>query len=58
LPSCGSFKDIKGDFATGMRASPPTFTGIEGKIADVFNEILGVSARRAEEIARVCRVVG
>jgi HAMP domain-containing protein/CheY-like chemotaxis protein len=47
------FKD--GDFTARM---PADFTGIEGKIADVFNEILGVSARRSEEIARVCRVVG
>jgi HAMP domain-containing protein/CheY-like chemotaxis protein/signal transduction histidine kinase len=47
------FKD--GDFGARMDSD---FTGIEGKIADVFNEILGVSARRAEEIARVSRVVG
>jgi len=47
------FKD--GDFGARMDAD---FTGIEGKIADVFNEILGVSARRAAEIARVSRVVG
>ena len=45
----------RGDFAARMA---PDFTGIDGKIADVFNEILGVSARRSEEIARVCRVVG
>src|SRR4051812_48766798 len=47
------FKD--GDFGSRM---PADFTGIDGKIADVFNEILGVSSRRAAEIARVCRVVG
>ncbi len=47
------FKD--GDFGARMDSD---FTGIEGKIADVFNEILGVSARRAEEIARMSRVVG
>jgi HAMP domain-containing protein/CheY-like chemotaxis protein len=44
-----------GDFAARM---PSEYTGIEGKIADTFNEILGVSARRSEEIARVCHVVG
>ncbi len=47
------FRD--GDFTARLASD---FTGIDGKIADVFNEILGVSARRAEEIARVCRVVG
>ncbi len=44
-----------GDFDVRLASD---FTGIEGKIADVFNEILAVSARRADEIARVCRVVG
>ena len=44
-----------GDFSARLASD---FTGIDGKIADVFNEILSVSARRSEEIARVCRVVG
>jgi len=43
---------------TSPHASPRTSRGIDGKIADVFNDILGVSARRAQEIGRVCRVVG
>src|SRR5271155_3299561 len=47
------FKD--GDFGARLDSD---FTGIEGKIADVFNEILAVSERRAHETARVCRVVG
>jgi HAMP domain-containing protein/CheY-like chemotaxis protein/signal transduction histidine kinase len=47
------FRD--GDFEVRLA---PDFAGIDGKIADVFNEILRVSARRAAEIARVCRVVG
>ncbi len=47
------FRD--GDFSVRL---DPDFAGVEGKIADVFNEILAVSARRSEEIARVCRVVG
>jgi HAMP domain-containing protein/CheY-like chemotaxis protein/putative methionine-R-sulfoxide reductase with GAF domain len=47
------FRD--GDFDARMGSD---FTGIDGKIADVFNEILNVSARRSGEIARVCRVVG
>jgi HAMP domain-containing protein len=45
----------EGDFTARLATD---FTGIEGKIVDVFNEILRVSARRSEEIARVCRVVG
>lgn len=47
------FRD--GDFEVRIASD---FTGIDGKVADVFNGILAVSARRAEEIARVCRVVG
>src|SRR5215470_2847705 len=45
----------EGDFSSRM---PTSLVGIEGKIADVFNEVLAVSDRRAAEIARVCRVVG
>src|SRR4051794_33102383 len=44
-----------GDFSSRM---PAEMTGIDGKIADTFNDILMVSERRATEIARVCRVVG
>jgi HAMP domain-containing protein/CheY-like chemotaxis protein/signal transduction histidine kinase len=44
-----------GDFSAGM---PADLLGIEGKIADVFNDILLVSARRTAETARVCHVVG
>src|ERR1041384_7967660 len=44
-----------GDFTSHLPADLP---GIDGKIADVFNEVLDVSARRATEISRVCRVVG
>src|SRR5580658_5520993 len=53
LGSLLRFKD--GDFSSRM---PSDLIGIEGKIADVFNEILAVSERRAHETARVCRVVG
>src|SRR6187455_777455 len=48
-----SFRE--GDFAVRL---PSELTGADGKIADVFNEVLEVSARRSTEIARVCRVVG
>ena len=44
-----------GDFAARM---PADFTGIEGKIADTFNEIATLGERRALETARVSRTVG
>src|SRR3954451_13091791 len=47
------FRD--GDFGARM---PPGLIGLEGKIADAFNDIMAVSARRTAETARVCRVVG
>jgi HAMP domain-containing protein/CheY-like chemotaxis protein/signal transduction histidine kinase len=53
LQALKRFKD--GDFTARM---PADIVGIEGKIADVFNDILAVSDRRTAETARVCRVVG
>jgi HAMP domain-containing protein len=47
------FRD--GDFSVRLAAG---FTGTDGKIADLFNQILAVSARRSHEISRVCRAVG
>src|SRR5690349_14676052 len=47
------FRD--GDFSARM---PSGLVGLEGKIADAFNDILSVSTRRTTETARVCRVVG
>ena len=44
-----------GDFGARM---PSGLDGLEGKIADAFNDILAVSSRRTLETARVCRVVG
>ena len=44
------FRD--GDFDSRM---PRDHVGIEGKIADVVNDILTTSERRADETARVCR---
>ena len=48
-----AFRD--GEFGTRM---PSDLTGVDGKIADAFNEIVAVSERRARETARVCRAVG
>ncbi len=48
-----AFRD--GDF--GVRL-PSDLTGLNGKIADAFNEIVAVSDRRAQETKRVSHVVG
>jgi len=45
----------QGDFSVRVASD---FTGVEGKIADVLNDVLQSSQRRSGEIARVCRVVG
>src|SRR3989441_9110642 len=44
-----------GDFAARM---PADLSGIDGKIADAFNDIVEVSERRARETSRVSRAVG
>src|SRR6187549_3473507 len=44
-----------GDFAVRL---PADLVGVDGKIADAFNEIAAVSERRARETARVSRSVG
>src|ERR687884_334981 len=48
-----AFRD--GDFAVRL---PSDLTGLNGKIADAFNEIVAVSDRRARETKRVSRAVG
>jgi len=45
----------KGDFTTRL---PEGWTGVRGKIADAFNDVLSMSEGRAREAARVSRVVG
>src|SRR5262249_7166116 len=45
----------EGEFRARM---PANYVGMEGKLADLLNEILAVSDRRATEITRICRVVG
>ncbi|HWO41211.1 MAG TPA: hypothetical protein VNO43_05355, partial [Candidatus Eisenbacteria bacterium] len=44
-----------GDFSARL---PSTWSGVFGKIADYFNDVLAVSERRASEITRISRVVG
>src|SRR5256884_437406 len=48
-----SFRD--GDFSIRM---PSSLTGVDGKIADAFNEIVTFSDRRAKETVRVSKSVG
>src|SRR5215472_14152144 len=48
-----SFRD--GDFSVRM---PSDLTGVEGKIADAFNDIVTFSDRRARETVRVSIAVG
>lgn len=45
----------KGDFTAQL---PEGWTGVRGKIADAFNDVLDMSNRRAREAARVSRLVG
>src|SRR5262245_35716691 len=44
-----------GDFAARL---PSDLTGLEGKIADAFNDVISVSEQRARETARVSIAVG
>src|SRR4051812_1453303 len=44
-----------GDFAVRL---PADLTGVDGKIADAFNDIVAVTERRARETVRVSRTVG
>ncbi len=44
-----------GDFAARM---PADLLGVEGKIADAFNDVVALSERRSQETARVSRAVG
>src|SRR4051794_11037577 len=37
---------------------PIEWTGIAGKVADVFNEVVELNERMADELARLSRVVG
>jgi len=45
----------KGDFSARL---PLDLPGMDGKIADVFNEVVGLNQRMAEELERLSRVVG
>src|SRR5438477_2829753 len=45
----------KGDFSVRL---PENWTGLSGKVADTFNEVVEMNERLAAELARVSVVVG
>ena len=45
----------KGDFSARL---PVTWTGLEGKIADTFNDVIELNQRMSAELERMSRVVG
>src|SRR5262245_40519323 len=45
----------KGDFSVRL---PLDWTGIAGKVADTFNEVIELNERMAKELERISRVVG
>src|SRR5690606_20859872 len=53
LAALQSMRD--GDFTVRL---PGNWTGIEGKIADTFNDIVAANSRVASELERVGRAVG
>ena len=42
-----------GDFSYRL---PSDLTGVEGKLADTFNDVVAMNQRMAEELARISRV--
>src|SRR6187399_1095907 len=45
----------RGDFTVRL---PDDWTGVAGKVADTFNEVIGMNQRMARELDRISRVVG
>ena len=45
----------KGDFSVRL---PLDWTGVAGKVADAFNEVVELNERMASELERLSRVVG
>jgi HAMP domain-containing protein/CheY-like chemotaxis protein/signal transduction histidine kinase len=65
-PSTNGYQDVKlllgtlvavknGDFSVRL---PVEWTGLDGKIADAFNDIIELNAKMAGELERVSKVVG
>ncbi len=53
LAALTAFK--RGDFSVRL---PDDWTGLPGKIADTFNEVIGINQRMARELDRIGQVVG
>jgi HAMP domain-containing protein/signal transduction histidine kinase/CheY-like chemotaxis protein len=53
LSALNSFK--RGDFSVRL---PQEWTGVAGKVADAFNDVVELSQRMAKELDRLSRVVG
>jgi HAMP domain-containing protein/CheY-like chemotaxis protein/signal transduction histidine kinase len=53
LTSLRTMRD--GDFSVRL---PSAWTGLEGKIADTFNDIVAANEQMARELRRICQVVG
>src|SRR6476646_4890274 len=53
LAALSAFK--RGDFSVRL---PDDWTGLPGKIADTFNEVIGINQRMARELDRIGQVVG
>src|SRR5437879_4096193 len=45
----------KGDFSVRL---PVSWTGLQGKVADTFNDVIELNERMAAELERMSRVVG
>ena len=45
----------RGDFSAHL---PDHWTGVAGKIADTFNDVIRINQRLTTELARISRVVG
>src|SRR5436305_14018475 len=53
LAALGAFK--RGDFSARL---PGDWTGVAGKIADTFNDVISTNQRMTQELERIGRVVG
>jgi len=53
LAALSAFK--RGDFSVRL---PDDWTGLAGKVADTFNEVIGMNQRLARELDRIGQVVG
>jgi HAMP domain-containing protein/signal transduction histidine kinase/CheY-like chemotaxis protein len=53
LAALTAFK--RGDFSVRL---PDDWTGLAGKVADTFNDVIGINERMSRELVRIRRVVG